>query len=374
MRTIFLLVVLAISTSGQPVPPVAASEGCPNPIADAEELRKYQVGTVSFDVTFEFLNLIRSQLDRLKPSLPQKENVLFNDGDVTKGAILVRDKLSSNPVNIGLPVNVTAVIAHICNCRSTTSPKTLDVVYRVFTSQIPFFPIRAAESIPIESADPVKGAGLDRPLPVSFVPRFDYNRAAKARFGANFAIRHLGPIDALTIDGLGSSNSRALNGAFNGSWSPGLANFRRLDWRADYLYSDQPSANGRLKKNLGSGQFSALIRDFGAAGPMLRAGAAFEQGRLGSRYLPSELPAGTLAAANYAGIKLFTGLSWRGERQTASGSYGLQLGATGGGFSHGFRKHIGDLTYSARLLPSDHTTNSTFPYAGEFARGDIAPL
>jgi hypothetical protein len=355
LRQFLLGIFLALPAVGQ-VEPLASAQGCPNPVVDATELSQYQVKSVSFDLPFDFLRFQRNLLANIDPPLFQRAGSPFRDGDVMKDARRVRDALHGDDSNgLGLPVNVTAVVARIENCRPTDSPKTLDLVYRAFSSKLPFFPIRAAESVKVESDDPVKGAGLDRKLPFSVVPTLDYNRQAKAEPGAALAFRKLGAVETLSLLGRASSNSRTFDGAFTGSSSPGRLWLRRVDWRTGYLYSDQPSENGRLKTNTGTGQLTALLRDLGSAGPMLRAGAAFEGGNLGSRFLPSQLPAGTLARANYTGIKLFSGLTWRGEAQTLSASYGVQFGSTGDGFSQGFRKHVGGLSYQFRLLPYPHT-------------------
>ena len=346
MRAAIFLVVLAV--------PALAQSGGDCPPAAAPELLSYQVREIRFRTPFDFFSPLRNHILSLKAQLPQKEGQPYSPAQVTKG-VGVLTPSNSGAIEIGLPVKISAAVAHIENCNASSTPKTLDVVYSFFTSDISFFTSRTSEAAAKEPSDPVDGSGLAREQRFAFAPRFSYNRAAKTQAGASLAIRNLGPVDTLAIDGEGSSNSAAVGGSFNGSFAVGRSWLNQIDWSAGYQYSDQPSDQGRLKRNIGSGQASALIRNLGAAGPMLRVGAAFERGRLGSRYNPADLPAGTLAEATYTGVKLFTGIGWRGERQSLNASYGLQIGATGDGFDQGFRKHIGDVAYQLRLLPRDHT-------------------
>jgi hypothetical protein len=344
MHSAILLVFLAV--------PAFAQGDCPP--ASSPELRNYQVREIHFRTPFDFFGPLRNHLLEIKPQLPQKEGQPYSPGEVTKGVSVLTQ---SNPgdMGIGLPVKISAAVAQIENCNDSSTPKTLDLVYSFFTSNISFFTSRMSEASVKESADPVDGSGLAPQQRFAFTPRFGYNRAAKAQAGASLEIRNLGPVDTLALDGEGSSNSAAAGGSFNGSLAVGKPWLNQIDWSVGYQYSDQPSDQGRLKRNIGSGQASALIRNLGAGGPMFRVGGEFERGRLGSRYSPEDLPVGTLAEATYTGIKVFTGIGWRGEHQTLNASYGLQMGATGNGFKQGFRKHIGDVAYQLRLLPRDHT-------------------
>jgi hypothetical protein len=237
------------------------------------------------------------------------------------------------------------------NCDASTQPKSLEVVYHLFTTRIPSNAGRTVDSG--MTNDPVRAAGLDQQQRFVLAPQLDYDRAAKTEIGAVLELRDFGVLDAVSMQAAGSADSLTGELAAAGSWELNGPWLRQLAWTTGYEYADVPAAGGRLRKSLGAAQLSVQGSEFGDSGIAWRGGAALERGSQDSAFRQAELPTGTQARSDYFGLKLFGGLVWRAERQQLSASYGLQLGATGAGFARGFRKHVLDLSYQQRWLPRD---------------------
>jgi hypothetical protein len=350
---------------------VVTASGCPSPTADFLELREYLVAKIRFETPFDFLKSVSNLLASAKARLPQKEGELFRDGDVSAGTREIENILRQNAPAIGLPVNITVAIAYLENCNAQSSPKKLDVLYRVYTSRIPYFFSRAYESRVAETKDSAEAAGMTRHQRFRLLPNAGFEPERKLFAGGEFEVQKLGAIERLALSGEGSSESTFADANVEGTWSPGRPWLRQLFWRSGYSYSDDPSTAGRLKKSRGFLHASALLRDLGQEGPTLRAGMEIEGGNQGSRFDPTALSPELLSGSDYIAMKLFAGMTWRGRRQSMSLSYGLALADVGDGFGSGFRKHVGDFAYRVVILPRPHT-----PHELElrFAAGGIQNL
>ena len=334
-------------------PRATAFEPCPDLLDAAAELRDFRVRQVEIQAPFDFLRTVRTMLDRLTVRLPQQAGQPFVDADVSKGASLIQDAFGAGLDGVGAPFQLTGVTAVVDNCRSVAEARELDVVYRVFTTKIPFYSVRTFESVEKERRDPMEGAGVAQSQTPHVRPRLAYDRSTHLRGGADVVVVDVGVLDHLLLGAEASNKSQLVNAATGGGWDVGRSWLRRLDWHTEYRYSDQPTEGGGLTRNRAIGQISFLLRNIGS-GPQLRTGFSVEGGHLDSTLDTGILPAENLANTPYTAIKGYIGATLRRRRHSFAASYGVQLGATDGGLAEGFRKHIGDAAYHGRFLPRDH--------------------
>ena len=341
----------------EPQREVVVGNGCVQPLSHYLS-DQYRVGKVEVDSPFSFLGFLNSRLQNVAATLPQKAGAVFDDGLVTKGAAQLTTEAgtgSPSPVGVGLPVKLNAVAGYIQNCDDEA--ETLDVYYRVFTSELPFFSGWTFEAKNIEENDPAKGAGLvdsraseGAPKPVfSMAPKAGYTAATKLAGGATTAIRNIAGTSFIAA-GSASNQQREISAGIYRFWSPGWRWFESVDFRGEYTYDDRPSEESRLKRNLGRLQADAILHRVGQ-GPLVRAGLAFEGGNVGSRFLPHELPEGTIDRTDLRSMKSYVGLSYRGHRQSIKASVGAQWGGALDLENKGFRKEVIDVAHRLRLSP-----------------------
>ena len=349
-----LAITLAPRASGQSSAIVTSDASCPDPLKDSKALSSYVVREIRFETPFDFLDTVKNSLAAAKVKMPQKEGQFFRDFSVSNGTDTIRIMLSRNDPAIGLPVNITASIAYIENCQAESEPSTLDVVYRVYTSRLPFFASRVPEAHEIEKDDPPEGAGMSQDQDFRFLPRVGFNKSSMAFGGAEFVAQNQGPVEQMSFVVEGAAQRRTAEGSLSGNWAPGNSWLKQLDWHGFYQYTDLPSKQDKLKQSRSGIQISGLMHDFANGRALMRAGFSVEAGNQNSSFDPATLPSDVLASADYSAINSFTGLAFRGRRNSLSLSYGLQLGNSGEGFRKGYRKHIGDLEYKSRWLPARH--------------------
>ena len=328
-------------------------EPCPDLLAAATKLRDYRVRKVAINTPFDFLRTVRNMLDRLTARLPQQADQPFVDADVSNGAALIQDEFGAGVDGVGAPFKLTVVTAVVDNCRSVGEARELDVVYSVYSTEIPFFSARTFESVEKNRRDPMQGVGVAEGQTPRVRPRLAYDRSTKLRAGADVEVVDVGLLDRLTLGAEGSSESHLVNAATAGGWDVGRSWLQRLDWHTEYRYSDQPTEGGGLTRNRAIGHISFLLRNVGS-GPHLRTGVSVEGGHLESELDAGMVPADNLVNTPYTAIKGYVGATLRRRRHSFVASYGVQLGATDGGMGSGFRKHIGDAAYRGRFLPRDH--------------------
>jgi hypothetical protein len=136
----------------------------------------------------------------LSSRLPQQAGQRFDAALASRGVALLTDSrdVLDMGLEVGLPVNITVAFATLDNCDASSQPKSLEVVYHLFTTRSPGYTSRAMD--PASAADdPVRAAGMDQQR-FAFTPRLDYDRAAKTQAGAALQVRHLGIIDAVALD------------------------------------------------------------------------------------------------------------------------------------------------------------------------------
>ena len=328
-------------------------EPCPDLIAAATKLRDFRVRQVEINTPFDFLRTVRNMLDRLTSRLPQQAGQPFVDTHVSKGTALIQAEFGAGVDGVGAPFKLTGVTAVVDNCRSVGEARELDVVYRVYSTEIPFFSVRTFESVEKDRRDPMQSAGVADSQTPRVRPRLAYDRSTKLRGGADAEIVDVGLLDHLTLVAEGSSESKLVNAATAGGWDVGRRWLQRLDWHTEYRYSDQPTEFGGLTRNRAVGHMSFLLRNV-RSGPHLRTGVSVEGGHLAGEFDASIVPVDNLVNTPYTAVKGYIGATLRRRRHSFVASYGVQLGATDGGLGSGFRKHIGDAAYRGRFLPRDH--------------------
>ena len=319
---------------------------CPDLLTATTTLRDYRVRRVEIRTPFHFLRTVRNTLNGLTARLPQQAGRPFVDADVSSGVTLITDELGAGVYGIGAPFKLTAVTAVVDNCQSVGNVRELDVVYRVYSTEIPLSPVRTFESLDKDRRDPMHSAGVTRQSP-RLRPRLAYDRSTKLRAGADVTFDHL------TLGAEGLANSQLVNAATGSGWDIGRSWLQRFEWHAGYRYSNQPTEAGGLTRNQAVGHLSLLLGTLGS-GPRLRTGVSVEGGHLESELATSMVPADNLVSTPYTAVKGYVGATLGRPRHSFVASYGVQLGATAGGFGSGFRKHVGDVAYRGRFLPHDH--------------------
>ena len=285
-------------------------EPCPDPLAAATKLRDYRVRQVAINTPFDFLRTVRNMLDRLTARLPQQADQPFVDADVSKGAALIQNEFGAGVYGVGAPFKLTGVTAVVDNCRSVGEARELDVVYSVYSTEIPFSSARTFESVEKNRRDPMQGVGVAEGQTPRVRPRLAYDRSTKLRGGADVEVVDVGLLDHLTLGAEGSSESHLVNAATAGGWDVGRSWLQRWDWHTEYRYSDQPTEGGGLTRNRAVGHMSFLLRNVGS-GPHLRTGVSVEGGHLESELDAGMVPADNLVNTPYTAIKGYVGATLR---------------------------------------------------------------
>jgi hypothetical protein len=190
MRCAWLLFVLALPTAGY-------AEVCPD--RSSPELAEYVVGRLRLQTPFDFFAAWRERFASLRSRLPQQAGQRYDAALVSRGVALLTDSRGALEMGleVGQPVNITVAFATLDNCDASSQPKSLEVVYHLFTTRSAGYTNRAVDPA-LTADDPVRAAGLDQQR-FAFTPRLDYNRAAKTRAGAALDVRRLGIIDAVAL-------------------------------------------------------------------------------------------------------------------------------------------------------------------------------
>jgi hypothetical protein len=246
------------------------------------------------------------------------------------------------------------VTSYLDACDDDASPPTLEVVYRVFSTE----PLSYVTSIAETRFDKITRAlvpqkllgGVSEAFPE---PLVGYDRSRGLFAGAHVAETFEGPLfnkfDAEVTGSGGSAEAGAgLSGTgdFEGPVS-------HLEWRLGYRYSDIPSDDVRLREATGLGHLFGATRPFGP-GVVLRFGGSVEGGHRQSDLPQAAVPTGDPADASHGAAKLYLGGTLNRGRRAGSASYGLQLGQSRRGWQLDYVKQVFDTNYNVRLLAREH--------------------
>jgi hypothetical protein len=245
-------------------------------------------------------------------------------------------------------------------CETTTDPPTVEIVFRLLSSDGVSFLTTLFERRPDRITRSLLSLIPLQTIKQSPLPQLGYNRSRGLFGGARGSFSATGGLfNRVDYDVSGSSSSAVADlGLIGGrDFDDGLIN--HAEWRLGYRYANLPSDTVRLKEGTLLAQFFAGTRPLARRNLALRFGASVEGGNrqselAGLAVSPGMPPADDLEQSRYGAIKLYLGATMSGGRQGAKVSYGLQLGETGDGVKVDYLKHILDAAYSIRFLPYEH--------------------
>ena len=320
------------------------------------ETEKYRIVHTTLDDPFKFLYSIGAKSKSIGAQLAAKlDNQPFTyklvDAD---GLTLIENARFAPDTDIGFSVRIERVSVQNCD----PSAKTLDVIYRVYSTDPPRFQGGATESQDTAEKSPQTATGLTQTgIPFHFAPIGGYNRSDGMFGGGRIEIKprlgrfHL--FDTFSAEGQGSYSMRSLSAALGGSANL-LGWLKHADWRINYLNYSAPAGVTRLKQGSLSGQVDGETRPFWQDTVLARFGGLLQGGNMQSNVPAGVLPPQTVPNAGYGSLKGYLGLSSRTSHNVFSVSYGLELGSVGPSAQIDWRKHIGDVVDEFWIPIGDH--------------------
>jgi hypothetical protein len=316
----------------------------------------YRIVKTTVDDPFRFLYWIGGKSRSIEAQLEAKlDNQPFTYKAVDADALGLIEAAQFVPNN-GKGFLVRIELVSVQNC--DPNAKTLELIYRIYSTNPPKFLGGATESQDTAEKSPQTTTGLAQSgSPFHFTPSGGYNRSYGAfgggRFQAapNIAGFHL--FDTFTAEGLGSYSMRSLSAALSGSVDR-LGWLQHSDWRLNYLNSSAPAGVARLKTAGLSGQIDGQTQPFWKGTVLARFGGLLQGGNMQGAVPGGLLPPQTVSNAAYGLLRGYAGLSSRTSHNVFSVSYGLELGSVGPSARVDWRKHIGDVADEFWVPIGDH--------------------
>jgi hypothetical protein len=331
--------------------------------ASVYEAQQYKVRTIRFTTFFDentpaaFIfavqKLLNNQYKQIKTQLPLQEGQAFTASTYVKAQDKLRELLGEPAP--GERVKFVYLEPFIEACQSGTTPPTLDIAYRVFTTQGLSYVTSIFEKSPDKFSRETLGVlkeSVNQTLPQ---PYLGYNKSRGFFAGGRASIQANTIIfDSLDVDASGSGSSAVADIGFRGvrDFDKGLIS--HTQWRFGYRYSNIPTDEVTLKEGTLLAQSFTATRPIGALGLVFRFGSSVEGGNRQSNLSRDEISNANLAQSDYGAVKMYLGGTASLNRQSWKASYALQLGENAGGVQVDYLKHIIDSAYSVRFLPREH--------------------
>jgi len=327
------------------------------------EAEKYRIRQASVEDPFKFLywSRIRTQFNAMLG------NQLYTSKLRSDGFSLVEKARSANS-DARFVVRFEG--AYVQNCDAAT--KTLDLLYRIYSTDPPLTLGGATESQAVAETSPQTTAGLTQGgSPFHFTPTGGYDRSDGVFGGGRMQVTPklagFRLFDTFTAQGQGSHSMHSFSAALSGSANL-LRPIRKLDWRIDYQNDLAPGGGTSLAKAGLSGQMNGETQLFWKGSTLARFGGLLQGGNMHSDAPSGLLALQTVSNAGYGSVKGYLGLSSRTSHNVVSASYGLELGSVGPAARVDWRKHIGDVTDEFWIPVGDH---KPFEVESRFTAGGI---
>ena len=315
----------------------------------------YVIRQIDFRSPYDFLFFVHHRLLKIKESLAIHEGHTFTVEDYNTSADVVKTIIESDNAFGSSLAKISVRTASIENCQE--SVKTIDVIYRVFTTD----PMSLAKASPEDRRTIVEQpatASAERSTDPSYKlqPGLGYYYSALGG-GGDFLAKVPGTFFSdFHISGYGSSSSRALIAQLNGSRSSQNPLLDRLNYHLSYSNSEVPASQMQLTKNSLNLRFVGFSRPLEAhtAKIMLRYGTSFEKGIQQSTDSAIKVPQEVIEYSGYNALRIYAGATSITRYSEASVSYGLQVSAKQFG-EIDFVKQVGDATFSLRFPGHTHS-------------------
>jgi hypothetical protein len=255
-------------------------------------------------------------------------------------------------------VKIRLELLSVENC----SDSGLDVVYRVYSSQI--MPVLSSlpEARTTERRSPQDSAGMTRvDVPsrssIHLTPLAGYDSTNKLSGGAGLEITPKTlwklPFSSLFLQAQGSSEIATVSAALIGS-NDSEGWLAHSEWLLNYNYYSLPTGEGNIRGGDFSAQFKGVTKALAQGNLTLRFGGLLEGGNRQSAIRNLQLVENTVPSSAFGALKLYVGLASRLRHNVISASYGLELGSVGPAARVDWRKHIGDIRHELWYPIGDH--------------------
>ena len=298
---------------------------------------------------FDFLPWVRVRQERAIAQIAALvDGKPFRYATASGQALKIIEDENFLPDTSDVRVKLRVELVSVENC----SDRKLDLVYRIYSSQIMPVLSSVPEARVTERQSPQTAAGqttVEVPLvkPYRFTPLAGYDASDKLHGGGQFEFQPKkfsnGPINSIIVKGDGSDQFHILSAALAGS-NDSSGWLVHSDWRLDYSHHKYPTGSGPLQRGQLSAQFSSISKPLVGGNITFRFGGLLEAGNRQSN-INTPLTSDTVPDAGFGSIKVYAGLNSRLRRHVFSVSYGLQLGSVGPAFRIDWRKHIGDIRH-----------------------------
>ena len=330
----------------------------------------YLVSSSRIENPFHFIPWVQTKMDNAGKAIRDLvDNKPFSYSVAVGEAFSRIEKEDFMPQTSDARMGIRIEVVAAENC----SNKHVDLVYRVYSTQI--LPVLSAApesrvtekespqtatgqtNVKIEKIPPARGETQPSSKPLRFIPLGGYDSVNKLSGGSRFEVnsKHLLglPLDQIVIQGQGSSQMKSTSGSVKGAFdSQGW--LAHSEWLANYSYFSRPTGTGHLKSGNLSAQFSAISKPLAGGNLTMRFGGLLEGGNQQSRLAAGLVAPKTVTSAGVASLKLYAGLDSRISHNILSASYGLQLGSLRPGTRVDWRKQIGDVRHEFWYPLGDH--------------------
>lgn len=323
------------------------------------EREGYRVRSSRIEDPFDFLQWVRIRQRRAATkiaALVDGKPFLYSTARDQAREIIERENFLPDTSDVRVKIRLELLSVENCSDRS------LDVVYRVYSTQI--MPVLSSlpEARTTERRSPQEAAGMtkvDVPSrsPIHLTPLAAYDSTNKLSGGARLEItpKRLWklPFSSLFLQAQGSSEMGTVSAALTGS-NDSEGWLAHSEWLLNYTYYSLPTGEGNIKGGDFSAQFTGVTKALAQGNLTLRFGGLLEGGNRQSAIRNLRLAANTVPSSAFGALRLYVGLASRLRHNVFSASYGLELGSVGPAARVDWRKHIGDIRHELWYPLGDH--------------------
>ena len=323
------------------------------------ETEGYRVRTSRVEDPFDFLPWVRIRQRRAATKIAALvDGKPFLYSTVRDQAREIIEQENFLPETRDVRVKIRLELLSVENC----SDNTLDVVYRIYSTQI--MPVLSSlpESRTTEKQSPQESAGMTRVdvpsrSPIHLTPLAGYDSTNKLFGGARLEITPKSlwklPFSSFLLQAQGSAEIGTVSAALTGS-NDSEGWLAHSEWLLNYNYFSLPTGEGNIKGGDFSAQFTGVTKALAQGNLTLRFGGLLEGGNRQSAIRNLRLAENTVPNSAFGSLRLYAGLASRLRHNVFSASYGLEMGSVGPAARVDWRKHIGDIRHELWYPLGDH--------------------